>query len=203
LDDDGLEGGPNTEGYVVVKLPLPPGTLPNLWQNTERFKAGYLSKFPGYYLSGDGGYTDTDGYVFITGRIDDVINVAGHRLSTSEMEEIIAGHTGVAECAVFGINDPIKGEMPLALFVANDPEPNNQIEVSMALKELIREQIGGIATLKNALPVARLPKTRSGKILRKTLRKLANGENYNIPSTIDDPHVLEEITEDYKQAQII
>ena len=181
------------EGYVVVKLPLPPGNLKNIWGNPERFVAGYLSRFPGYYFSGDGGYKDEDGYVFITGRVDDVINVAGHRLSTAEMEEVVASHPSVAECAVIGINDDLKGQIPLALVVT---KTDNKLAESVIQTEVIkdvRKSIGPVASLKQVVLVDRLPKTRSGKILRKLLRSIADNDQYKIPSTIDDPLIIKEI----------
>ncbi len=193
LDVDGNECGPNEQGSVVVKLPLPPGCLPTIWQNTARFKAGYLSAYPGYYLSGDGGYLDEDGYLFIMGRIDDVINVAGHRLSTGEMEEIVADHPAVAECAVFGVRDELKGQLPMAMVVLKDGFTGDPKDVELELVAKVRAQIGAIACLRTVLTVERLPKTRSGKILRKNLRQLVDGEPLQIPSTIDDASVFEEI----------
>lgn len=194
--------GPNSEGYVTVKLPLPPGNLRTIWRNPERFKAGYLERFPGYYFSGDGGYKDEDGYVYITGRVDDVINVAGHRLSTAEMEEIVASHPQVAECAVIGIQDDLKGQIPLALAVT---KAGNEIAESVIQSEIIKEvrsQIGPVASLKQVILVSRLPKTRSGKILRKLLRGIADNEDISIPSTIDDPKIIDEIAQVYKTHKI-
>lgn len=195
LDAEGNRMGANEEGYVVVKLPLPPGMLLNIWGNTDRFVEGYLKRFEGYYFSGDGGYIDEDGYVFITGRVDDVINVAGHRLSTAEMEEIVAMHPSVAECAVIGIHDDLKGQIPLALAVTKS---DNIIAESVIQEEIVkdvRHVIGAVASLKQVLLVKRLPKTRSGKILRKLLRSIADKEDYKIPSTIDDPAIIDEITQ--------
>ena len=195
LDAEGNKMGANEEGYVVVKLPLPPGMLLNIWGNTDRFVEGYLKRFEGYYFSGDGGYIDEDGYVFITGRVDDVINVAGHRLSTAEMEEIVAMHPSVAECAVIGIHDDLKGQIPLALAVTKS---DNIIAESVIQEEIVkdvRHVIGAVASLKQVLLVKRLPKTRSGKILRKLLRSIADKEDYKIPSTIDDPAIIDEITQ--------
>ncbi|MGB5435938.1 MAG: AMP-binding protein [Maribacter sp.] len=192
----------NSEGYVAVRLPLPPGNLLNIWGNPKRFKAGYLERFPGYYFSGDGGYKDGDGYVYITGRVDDVINVAGHRLSTAEMEEIVASHPSVAECAVIGINDDLKGQIPLALAVAKS---GNEIAESVIQSEIIKEvrsQIGPVASLKQVILVNRLPKTRSGKILRKLLRRIADKEDYKVPSTIDDPKIIDEIEQVYKTHKV-
>ena len=202
LSEEGNVVPPNTEGYVTVKLPLPPGNLLNIWGNPERFKAGYLNRFPGYYFSGDGGYKDEDGYVFITGRVDDVINVAGHRLSTAEMEEIVAAHPSVAECAVIGINDDLKGQIPLALIVS---KPDNEIAESVIQDDIIkdvRKIIGAVASLKQIIVVKRLPKTRSGKILRKLLRNIADNVDYKIPSTIDDPVIVDEILKVYKSHKV-
>lgn len=193
FDENQQELAANEEGYVVVKLPLPPGTLMDLWKDNNRFKEGYLNKFPGYYFSGDGGYIDEDGYVFITGRVDDVINVAGHRLSTAEMEEIVASHKAVAECAVIGINDELKGQIPLALVVIKAGEDIENFQLEYEIVHLVREQIGAVASLKNVVIVQRLPKTRSGKILRKLLRNIADGVSFQIPSTIDDEKIIDEI----------
>ena len=192
ITNEGTEAGPNEEGLVCVKLPLPPGALADLWNNTPRFENGYLNPVPGYYFSGDGGYRDEEGYVFITGRVDDVINVAGHRLSTAEMEEVIAANPGVAECACFGVHDELKGQVPMALIVTNSHAPEFSV-LERELKEAIRHEIGAIASVKSVVEVARLPKTRSGKILRKTLRAIADKEEYKVPSTIDDPAILTEI----------
>ena len=195
LDMNGEQCAANESGAVVIKLPLPPGCLPTIWQNNERFQAGYLSEYPGYYLSGDGGYIDDDGYLFIMGRTDDVINVAGHRLSTGEMEEIVAAHPAVAECAVFGVNDALKGQLPMAMIVLKDDYLGDSKEVEQQLVHSVRNQIGAIACLKNILHVERLPKTRSGKILRKNLRQLVDGEELQIPSTIDDASIFDEINQ--------
>ena len=188
----------DSEGYVAVKLPLPPGTLMNLWGNPERFKSAYLDKFPGYYFSGDGGYKDEDGYVFITGRVDDVINVAGHRLSTADMEEIVFSHKSVAECAVFGINCSLKGQKPMALIVLKSDLAKTEKEIQSEIIAEVRTVIGAVASFRDVLVVQRLPKTRSGKILRKLLRNIADEIQYNIPSTIDDVTIIEEIKEIYK-----
>lgn len=193
--ENGTELGPNEEGYVVLKLPLPPGTLLDLWNDNPRFKAGYLQKFPGYYFSGDGGYKDEDDYIYITGRVDDVINVAGHRLSTAEMEEIVASHHSVAECAVIGINDELKGQTPLALVVTKLGEEMEHFQLEQEISKLVRQKIGAVASLRNVVIVQRLPKTRSGKILRKLMRSIADGESYQIPSTIDDEEIIPEITD--------
>lgn len=193
LSEAGEELTAGKEGLVTVKLPLPPGCLPTLWNNDIRFIKGYLEQFPGYYLTGDGGYKDEDGYFYIMGRIDDVINVAGHRLSTGEMEELIAAHPSVAECAVLGIADEMRGQRPIALVVLKDGLDVVEQILETELIALIREKIGAVAYFRNAVVVKRLPKTRSGKILRKTLRHIADGLPFNIPSTIEDPESLNEI----------
>ncbi len=195
VDNDGNPMPNGEEGNIVVKLPLPPGTLATLWRNEKRFIDSYMSTFPGYYETSDGGYIDEDGYVFIMGRIDDVINIAGHRLSTGAMEEVIATHPDVAECAVFGINDQLKGQMPLGLFVVKAGVTKSSDEILKELVQMVRQQIGAIACFREASQVARLPKTRSGKILRATMRAIADGREWNMPSTIDDPESLSEITE--------
>ena len=195
LNMQGKQCAPNEQGVVAIKLPLPPGCLPTIWQNTARFKTGYLSQYPGYYLSGDGGYIDDDGYLFIMGRTDDVINVAGHRLSTGEMEEIVASHPAVAECAVFGITDTLKGQLPMAMIVLKNDFTGSPTDVEQALVQTVRNQIGAIACLKTIVSVERLPKTRSGKILRKNLRQLVDGDELQIPSTIDDAGIFDEINQ--------
>ncbi|WP_338733568.1 acetate--CoA ligase [Mangrovimonas cancribranchiae] len=202
LDEHGEEVSAGVEGYVAVKLPLPPGTLMNLWGNPERFKAGYLKRFPGYYFSGDGGYKDEDGYVFITGRVDDIINVAGHRLSTAEMEEVVASHKDVAECAVFGIHCEIKGQKPLGLIVLKSQDADNEATITSEVIQDVRHEIGAVASFKEVLVVKRLPKTRSGKILRKLLRQMADDLSFNVPSTIDDADIITEIQTVYKSNQI-
>jgi propionyl-CoA synthetase len=202
LNEDGVVVAAGVEGYVAVKLPLPPGTLVNLWGNPQRFKAGYLDRFPGYYFSGDGGYKDEDGYIFITGRVDDVINVAGHRLSTAEMEEIVSSHKSVAECAVFGVHCELKGQKPLGLIVLkSDDDPVDQTIPNEIIKD-VRREIGAVASFRDVLIVKRLPKTRSGKILRKLLRNIADEQQYNIPSTIDDVSIIEEIKSVYQNQKI-
>ncbi|NCT17024.1 MAG: propionyl-CoA synthetase [Flavobacteriaceae bacterium CG_4_8_14_3_um_filter_34_10] len=195
FDENGKELAPNEEGYVVVKLPLPPGTMLDLWKDYERFESGYLKKFPGYYLSGDGGYIDEDGYVFITGRIDDVINVAGHRLSTAEMEEVVSSHPQIAECAVVGVHDTIKGQIPIALIVTRTDTIMEEFQIEYEIIQLIRNKIGALASLKNVIKVDRLPKTRSGKTLRKLIRSILDKNIITIPSTIDDETIVEEIKE--------
>ncbi len=202
LTEDGEPAPNSTEGYVAVKLPLPPGTLMNLWGNPERFKKGYLERFPGYYFSGDGGYQDEDGYIFITGRVDDIINVAGHRLSTAEMEEIVASHPTVAECAVFGVHCDLKGQKPLGLVVLKSGKVSKKSEIQKEIIQEVRKEIGAVASFRDVLVVNRLPKTRSGKILRKLLRDIADELLYNIPSTIDDITIIDEIKNEYKIHQI-
>ena len=202
FNEKGEELGPNEEGYVVIKLPLPPGTMLDLWKDNERFKSGYLNKFPGYYFSGDGGFKDEEGYIFITGRVDDVINVAGHRLSTAEMEEIVSSHHSVAECAVIGINDELKGQIPLALVVIKSGEDMEHFQLQHEVVQLVREQIGAVASLRDVIIVQRLPKTRSGKILRKLMRSIVDADNFQIPSTIDDEAIIEELNQEFTLAKI-
>ncbi len=182
-----------TMGSIVIKLPLPPGCLPTLWQQDERCKEAYFNEFPGYYKTSDAGYKDEDGYVFVMGRTDDIINVAGHRLSTGGMEEILASHPDVAECAVLGIKDAIKGEIPCGLLVLKAGVTRSPAEIEKEIVALVREKLGPVAAFKLAITVARLPKTRSGKILRGTIRKIADGDPWTVPATIEDPKVLDEI----------
>mgnify|MGYP005838694603 CR=1 FL=1 len=201
LDSNGKILPPEKEGIVGIKLPLPPGTLMTLWQDDQKFKTSYFEMFPGYYFTGDGGYIDQDGYIFIMGRVDDVINVAGHRLSTGAMEEVIAKHPNVAECAVVGRKDEFKGQLPLGLVVLKSHIHRSHDEIIKELVQMVRDQIGAVASFKEAVVVPRLPKTRSGKILRGTIRKIADGEEFTIPSTIDDPAILQEIKEALKQSR--
>ncbi|MBC8412855.1 MAG: propionyl-CoA synthetase [Nitrospira sp.] len=193
LDAAGNKVEAGKEGLVAVKLPLPPGTLPTLWQAEERFLQSYINPFPGYYFTSDGGYIDEDGYVFVMGRVDDVINVAGHRLSTGEMEEIVSTHQDVAECAVIGVEDQLKGQVPVGLMVLKAGVDLNEEQLKQDLIKMIREEIGAIANFKQAVVVKRLPKTRSGKILRAVMRKIADSKEFAMPSTIDDPVILDEI----------
>jgi propionyl-CoA synthetase len=202
FSEDGKELGANQEGLVVLKLPLPPGNMLGLWGNIERFQAGYFTKFEGYYLSGDGGYVDEDGYVFITGRVDDVINVAGHRLSTAEMEEIVSSHHAVAECAVIGIQDELKGQIPVALVAIKAGNAIESFQLEYEIVQLVRNQIGAVASLRNVIIVERLPKTRSGKTLRKLLRSIADGAEFQIPSTIDDEAIIDEIRLAFENAKV-
>jgi len=194
LDAYGKALPANQQGTVAIKLPMPPGCLATIYQDEERFKSSYLSTHSGYYVTGDGGYIDEAGYLFIMGRTDDVINVAGHRLSTGEMEEVLSGHSAVAECAVIGINDTLKGQVPFGLVVIKNGIDESDDNLSSALKTKVRAEIGAIASLKGLIIVERLPKTRSGKILRKTLRQMIDGQEIDIPSTIDDPQVLDELS---------
>jgi propionyl-CoA synthetase len=193
LDEDGRRQQAGEIGSIVVKLPLPPGSLPTLWQADQRYVDAYLARYPGYYLTGDAGYQDEDGYLFVMSRIDDVINVAGHRLSTGAMEEVLAGHPDVAECAVFGVSDQLKGELPLGLVVLKAGVERGEEEIQNELIARVRQTIGPVAAFKLVTVVQRLPKTRSGKILRGTMRSIADGRQYKVPATIDDPAILEEI----------
>jgi propionyl-CoA synthetase len=193
VDEACKEVPANTMGSIVVKLPLPPSCLPTLWQQDERFKESYLAEFPGHYKTADAGFKDGDGYLFIMGRTDDIINVAGHRLSTGGMEEVLASHPDVAECAVIGINDQLKGEVPCGFIVLKSGVNRPPTEIEAEIIGLVREKIGPVASFRIAITVARLPKTRSGKILRGTMKKIADGEAWQMPATIDDPAILDEI----------
>jgi len=190
-------------GALAVKLPLPPGALPTLWHADDRFKSSYLEEYPGYYQTADAGYIDEDGYVFVMTRTDDIINVAGHRLSTGGIEEVLAAHPDVAECAVIGVHDSLKGQVPLGFLVLKAGVKKARSEVQAEAVQLVRDRIGPVASFKTALVVERLPKTRSGKILRGTMRKIADGEEYKMPATIDDPAILGEITEGLRAAGFI
>jgi len=182
-------------GALVVKLPLPPGTLPTLWQNDERYLESYLDEFPGYYKTADAGFIDADGYVFVMARTDDIINVAGHRLSTGAMEEVLADHPDVAECAVLGVDDKLKGQIPVGFMVLNAGVERNNDDIIKEVIQMVRERIGPVAAFKTATVVKRLPKTRSGKILRGTIQKIADNKEYKVPATIDDPTILGEMEE--------
>lgn len=199
FSEEGYELEAHHEGYLVIKLPLAPGALMGIWNDPERFKFGYLARFPGYYFSGDGAIKDEDGYVFVTGRVDDVINVAGHRLSTAEMEEVVSSHKEIAECCVVGVDDDLKGQIPFAIAVLKTGSKADEKELEKEIIELIREKIGPVASLKNAMIVNRLPKTRSGKILRKLIRTMLDNKEYQIPSTIDDEAIVEEIENKIKE----
>jgi propionyl-CoA synthetase len=193
LGEGGRELGPGEEGAICIRLPLPPGTLPTLWGDDDRYVSGYLSAFDGYYLTGDGGLVDEDGYLYVMGRTDDVLNVAGHRLSTGSIEAALAGHPAVAECAVIGVHDELKGQVPRALVVLKagvDGEADGE-RIRAELKQRVRDEVGAIASLQRVDVVAALPKTRSGKILRKTMREMADGRTPTVPGTIEDASVLE------------
>ncbi len=193
LDEAGKPLPRGQSGTLAVKLPLPPGCLPTLWQADDRFRESYTTTFPGWYNTSDAGVVDTEGYVSVMSRTDDIINVAGHRLSTGAMEEVLAGHPDVAECAVIGIADTVKGQVPLGLVVLKSGVAKPDAAICKELVGLVRERIGPVAAFKDAMVVARLPKTRSGKILRATLRKIADGESYTVPPTIDDASILGEV----------
>jgi propionyl-CoA synthetase len=195
LGEDGHEAPRQQIGNLAIKLPMPPGTLPTLWQNEEGYQRTFLETYPGYYLTGDAGFHDEDGYLFVMGRVDDIINVAGHRLSTGGMEEVLAGHPAVAECCVVGVADEIKGQVPVGFVVVKAGVDRPESEIVAELVARVREQIGPVAAFRQAAVVARLPKTRSGKILRGTLQKIADGVPYTVPATIDDPAILGELTE--------
>ncbi len=195
LDGEGAPMAAGEIGSIVCKLPLPPGTFPTLWQADARFRESYLTAFPGYYQTGDAGYLDEDGYVFVMARTDDIINVAGHRLSTGGMEEVLASHPDVAECAVIGAADKLKGQLPVGFLVLKAGVDRPEPEIVGEVVKLVRERIGPVAAFKQASVVKRLPKTRSGKILRGTMQKIADGEDYRVPATIDDPVILDEITD--------
>jgi propionyl-CoA synthetase len=193
LGEDGREVARGDIGALAVKLPMPPGATPTLWNAEDRFREAYLSAFPGYYQTADAGYLDEDGYVFVMARTDDIINVAGHRLSTGAMEEVLAAHPNVAECAVIGVADQLKGQLPLGFVVLKSGVDRPEATVEAELVRLVRERIGPVAAFKTAVVVPRLPKTRSGKILRGTMRRIADGEEYTVPATIDEPAILDEI----------
>ena len=193
LDEHGRALPPNREGAVAIRLPLPPGCLATLWENESGFRETYLSRFPGYYLTGDGGYIDDDGYLYIMGRIDDVIIVAGHNLSSGSIEEVLASHRDVAECAVFGVKDALKTQVPLALVVLKATVQREHAAIKRELIDLVRREIGPVANFKQVGIVGRLPKTRSGKVMRSTMRRIADAEAFQIPPTIEDPAVLGDI----------
>ncbi len=198
VDPQVKELPPDQTGAIVVKLPLPPGCLPTLWNNDDGFKQSYLDEFPGYYKTADAGYRDADGYLYVMSRTDDIINVAGHRLSTGGMEEVLAAHPDVAECAVIGIGDPIKGQVPVGFVVLKAGCKRGPDQIVPELVKMVRDRIGPVASFRLAAVVKRLPKTRSGKILRGTMRRIADGEEYRMPATIDDPVILAEITDAMK-----
>lgn len=193
LDEAGQEVAAGEEGAIVIKAPLPPSAFATVWRDHERFEQSYWSQYPGFYLTGDGGYCDEDGYVYVMGRTDDVINVAGHRLSTGRIEEVLAEHAAVAECAVVGIRDEQKGQVPVGLLLLKDGANIDEPGLVAELVQKVRDAVGPIANFKRALVVSRLPKTRSGKILRQVIRKMIDGDAYNVPSTIDDPDIIHEL----------
>jgi acyl-coenzyme A synthetase/AMP-(fatty) acid ligase len=203
FDENGTELGPNQEGAVVIKEPLPPGSLPTVWGDHDRYREAYFSEYEGFYLTGDGGYRDEDGYVYIMGRIDDVINVAGHRLSTGQLEEVVAEHPAIAECTVVGIADADRGQVPLGLLLLKDGVNVAPETLEQDLVQRVRQAIGAFANFKRAVVVERLPKTRSGKILRSLLRKMIDGEPYTTPSTIDDPAIVGEIEARLKERGVL
>ena len=202
VDDEGQENDIREEGSIVIQLPLPPGCMTSLWRNEHRFIKGYFQQFPNHYLTGDGGFKDENGFVFITGRTDDIINVAGHRLSTATMEELVSSHPDITECAVVGIKDELKGQIPIGLIVTKENASKSEEEIEKDLIALLRKEIGGIACFKTSIIVSRLPKTRSGKILRKTLSQIADGTPFTIPSTIDDPTVLDELIHEFSRRNV-
>jgi propionyl-CoA synthetase len=200
LSEDNQEMAPGQIGSIAIKLPMPPACLPTLWNNDDGFEKSYLAKHPGFYLTGDAGYRDEDGYLYIMSRVDDIINVAGHRLSTGAMEEVLSAHPDIAECAVVGVADEIKGEVPVGFVVTKAGVSRADGEIVRELVDKVRQQIGPVASFKTALVVKRLPKTRSGKILRGTMKRIADSQAYTAPATIDDPAILDEITEALKGA---
>jgi propionyl-CoA synthetase len=193
LDDAGHAVETGKLGNIVVKLPVPPSCLPTLWNADDRFRASYLDEFPGYFKTADAGYCDEDGYIFIMSRTDDIINVAGHRLATGAMEEVLASHQDVAECAVIGAFDTLKGEVPVGFLVVKSGVDRDLAAIEREVIELVRERIGPVAAFRTAFTVSRLPKTRSGKILRGTIKKIVDGQSYNVPATLEDPAALGEI----------
>ena len=195
LAEDNQELPAGQIGSIAIALPLPPGCPPTLWNNDAGYETSYLTKHPGHYLTGDAGYKDDDSYLYIMSRVDDIINVAGHRLSTGAMEEVLASHPDVAECAVVGVADDIKGEVPVGFVVTKAGVERGEADIARELVEKVREQIGPVAAFKTAIVVKRLPKTRSGKILRGTMKRIADGQEYAPPATIDDPTILGEITD--------
>jgi propionyl-CoA synthetase len=198
VDADNKQVAPGEIGALVVKLPLPPGTLPTLWQNDARYVESYLEEFPGYYKTADAGFIDADGYAFVMSRTDDIINVAGHRLSTGAMEEVLSDHPDVAECAVLGVDDSLKGQVPVGFVVLKAGVTKAEDVLIKEVIQMVRDRIGPVAAFKTATVVKRLPKTRSGKILRGTIQKIADNKDYKVPATIDDPTILNEMEEALK-----
>ena len=203
LDEAGQELGPNQEGAIVIKEPMPPSSFPTVWGDHARYEESYWSQYPGFYLTGDGGYRDEDGYVFVMGRTDDVMNVAGHRLSTGQIEEVVADHPAVAECAVIGIADQEKGQIPMGLLLLKDGVNIQASALQDELVQLVRKSVGPIANFKTAIVVRRLPKTRSGKILRQVIRKIIDRQPYIVPSTIDDPLIIDELIDTLKNHDLL
>ena len=199
LDDNGNPKASGEIGSLAIKLPLPPSCSTTLWNNEERYKSTYLEQFKGWYTSADAGYIDNDGYIWVMSRTDDIINCAGHRLSTGAMEEVLAKHPDVAECAVLGIKDELKGQVPMGFIVLNSGTTNSADNIVNDAIKMVREEIGPVASFRKVKVVKRLPKTRSGKILRSTMAAIADGSHYRIPATIDDPDILEEIKLALKQ----
>jgi propionyl-CoA synthetase len=195
LDEKGQRLGTGQTGTLAIKLPLPPSSLPTLWNNNERFRRSYLTEFDGYYTTSDAGYIDADGYIYVMARTDDVINVAGHRLSTGQMEEVVAKHKDVGECAVIGVTDTMKGQVPASFIVLNAGVNRNPADIEQEVVKLVRDEIGPVAAFRTVMTVPRLPKTRSGKILRGTMRQIADGETWKMPATVDDPAIFDEITD--------
>jgi propionyl-CoA synthetase len=195
LSEDNQEQPAGQIGSLAIRLPMPPGCLPTLWSNDAGYEKSYLTRHPGHYLTGDAGYRDEDGYLYIMSRVDDIINVAGHRLSTGAMEEVLAAHPDIAECAVVGVADEIKGEIPVGFAVTKAGVARGEAEITRELVDMVRERIGPVAAFKVVTLVKRLPKTRSGKILRGTMKRIADGMEYTTPATIDDPAILGEIAE--------
>ena len=198
LDEEGHALPAGQMGAIAIRLPLPPGCLPTLWNAPERFRQAYLARYPGYYLTGDAGYRDEDGYVYVMSRIDDVINVAGHRLSTGAIEEVLASHKDVAECACIGVADELKGELPMGLVVLKAGVAREPETIRRELVAKVRDEIGPVAAFKLVAVVKRLPKTRSGKILRGTMKKIADDAELKVPATIDDPLILDEVREELR-----
>lgn len=203
VDEEGQELGANTEGAILIKEPLPPGSFPTVWGDHERFLESYWRQYPGFYLTGDGGYRDEDGYVYVMGRIDDVINVAGHRLSTGQIEEVVADHPAIAECAVIGVSDADKGQVPMGFVLLKDGVNIDPAALQAELVQMVRDSVGAIANFKRALIVARLPKTRSGKILRQVMRKMVDKQEYTVPSTIEDDGIIPELAQQLEAEGIL
>jgi propionyl-CoA synthetase len=203
LQDDGTECKAGEMGDVVVELPLPPGTFPTLWNADDRYKENYMSNYPGYYQTYDAGYIDEEGDVWIMSRTDDIINVAGHRLSTGAMEEVLSEHPDVAECAVVGVADKLKGQLPLGFVILKNGTTKSEDDITTECVSMIRQKLGPVAAYKKTIVLKRLPKTRSGKVLRGTMRKIADSEEFSLPPTIDDPVILDEIKESLQAAGVI